>query len=756
MIPATVGVLARTRGIMAGVVGPGLIVAAALSPSAVAYVGLACVGVSLCALGAIAGGRRRLFVVVLNLGVGGVLAWAMAERDTLILEHSGQTLGVRLGGVHLSATAPIPTRVRAWFDDAPLRSDSAVDTSIEWLAFRARNSPESGILLSAGATHLSSALSARSVMSQEVTRERAQVPPRLPSIELIRPDGRLTVVVDDGGLGVAAIVEPRHRTMRLHRWDGDGIGEQVAGGLFQYKRSSAAWLQAIVRDLSGTWLAAWALIGLASVVPNAPTWRALGMSRSVIAPAAVFGATTMVATGYVAGVVLERIPHVQDDVTYLFQAEVFARGRPWVASPRFRDSFEQEFVVSHEGKWFGKYPPGHPLALSIGAVLGQAWLVGPFMAAATVVMGVALAGRLHGAMTAWLTGAFLFASPFVMLMSGTMMAHVSGLFWTALLALLAARGGGWRTYLGAGFAFGMLFVTRHLTAVAVGMALLVPLGLAAIRNLGSLPVRLTFGVIGLVPPIAFLAFFNQALTGDVFTSPYELWWEFDRVGFGPTTGMHGGHDLANGLSNTFANLAMLREHLYGWPGPLTLALAIVPMVSLAARRWDWVLAASALGLMAGYVFYWADGIMYGPRYFYEATLALVVLTTRGLACLAGAAWSTPRGIVVMAIAGALWLWTLVLAVPEMVLTASGYNGISRASIRLVDAQVQPPALVFVRQDPPAWQPYGSVFTLNTPLLDGPIVAARDLGRARNADVAAAFPNRRIYRLDGESLREYVP
>ena len=37
-----------------------------------------------------------------------------------------------------------------------------------------------------------------------------------------------------------------------------------------------------------------------------------------------------------------------------------------------------------------------------------------------------------------------------------------------------------------------------------------------------------------------------------------------------------------------------------------------------------------LAVAGGYVAYWASGIAYGPRYFYAALPALVILTARGV------------------------------------------------------------------------------------------------------------------------------
>ena len=64
--------------------------------------------------------------------------------------------------------------------------------------------------------------------------------------------------------------------------------------------------------------------------------------------------------------------------------------------------------------------------------------------------------------------------------------------------------------------------------------------------------------------------------GSASLPPLSLWSDVDRIGFGPDIGTRGGHDLATALGNTWANVAVLLRHLFGWPSYLTLSLALVP------------------------------------------------------------------------------------------------------------------------------------------------------------------------------------
>ena len=91
-------------------------------------------------------------------------------------------------------------------------------------------------------------------------------------------------------------------------------------------------------------------------------------------------ATFIMATAVAWGV-FEAVPHLEDEQANLFQAKVFAIGQVTVAAPPVPGSFFIPFVVNFNGRLFGKYTPGYPLALALGALIGQPWLVNALAAA---------------------------------------------------------------------------------------------------------------------------------------------------------------------------------------------------------------------------------------------------------------------------------------------------------------------------------------------------------------------------------------
>ena len=258
------------------------------------------------------------------------------------------------------------------------------------------------------------------------------------------------------------------------------------------------------------------------------------------------------------------------------------------------------------------------------------------------------------------------------------------------------------------------------------------------------------------------------LTGNPFLPASLAYGGIDRVGFGEGIGTRGGHDLANGLGNAWANTVVLERHLFGWPSYLTLALALVPFVRGTRNHWDWALLASALGLQATHLIYWSDGILFGPRYAFEAVAALGLLTARGFATLAEpesthAPPATPPAAekvsrltaapVVGVLAATLVTLNLVAYLPDVVLAYHGYNGISRDGLRLVEEAGLRQALVFVTSTGDDWQSYAQVFLANGPLLDRDVIFARNVGDGENYQLIGQHPGWSAWLLEKLQLSE---
>ena len=186
----------------------------------------------------------------------------------------------------------------------------------------------------------------------------------------------------------------------------------------------------------------------------------------------------------------ERLPHLEDEIAYLYQAKIFAGGQLVIPTPQPRASYWQPFVVDFGGVRFGKYSPGWPLLLAVGVLLGQPWVVNAFLAALTVALTYRLGRDLFGPATGLVAAVLLAASPMFLLLSGSLMAHTAATFFAVLLmwALRQSERRGsapWRAALWgavAGGALGMLVNTRPLTAAGIALPLLLAAGMAILRG----------------------------------------------------------------------------------------------------------------------------------------------------------------------------------------------------------------------------------------------------------------------------------
>lgn len=493
---------------------------------------------------------------------------------------------------------------------------------------------------------------------------------------------------------------------------------------------------------------------------------------------------SLAASAWVATTVFDRLPHVEDDVAFLFQAKTIASGHLLASPPRLPIFFQIPFVIIRDGHWFGKYPPGYPMVLAIGVLFGQPWLLNPIVGALDVAL-VFLAGRrFFDAATGVLASALLVASPFFLLQSGSFMSHTVTLFWSMTFLLLfettRRRRSIWTGVL-AGLVIGMLFISRPLTAVGIGLPFVVWVLIDSARDWRRLreyvPIAAAF-----VPFVLGMLQYNRVTTGSATRFAYELWWPYDRVGFGPSVG-RGGHTVASGLMNMRYDVNQLSHYLFGWPGHLSLVPMLLGLVmalgglvwragrSLYRRRsigvndgaverrlvpevWDLLLAGMVASLIAVHIAYWTPGMMYGPRYYFEAIGAMVLLSARGIFGLgrllsfpvqlavprlrAPRVWTSALLLIVVA---GLTIWNFNTFAPARFREFTNWYNINADGLRVVKAAGISHAVVFVREK--QWTDYAPFFSQDTPALNTDIVYAIDQGSA-NDELMAEYPDRTYY------------
>ena len=118
------------------------------------------------------------------------------------------------------------------------------------------------------------------------------------------------------------------------------------------------------------------------------------------------------AAWFVSERVFEKMPHIEDEMAYVWQAQVATTGRLMLSSPPVPKSMMIPFVVDYQGNRFGKYPPGWPVALALGLALGARAWVNPILGGISVWLTYRLGKKLFNERVALLAAFLTLTSPF--------------------------------------------------------------------------------------------------------------------------------------------------------------------------------------------------------------------------------------------------------------------------------------------------------------------------------------------------------
>ncbi len=475
--------------------------------------------------------------------------------------------------------------------------------------------------------------------------------------------------------------------------------------------------------------------------------------------------------------VFERIPHLEDEIAYVWQARLIANnGSLTIPSPPEPKSFLVPFVVDYEGRRFGKYPAGWPVVLSFGIRFGRRDWVNPLLAGLVAWFTYRLGEKVLGQRAGLLSLFLMLTSPFFWLNAGSLLSHLWGLLLTLVfisgwleftqLAQSAPKDGegaaslhGWLPLITAAAALGALALSRPYSAAAVALPFAFH-GLYLLLRGEAEMRRRVLAFACLAASIAGLHFvWQQALTGDFFRNPYTLWWEYDKVGFGPGHGvLPGGHTLHQAWLNTRFSLQVGAADLFGW-GRLSWLFLLPGLWRIRRNPSAWLVTGVFLSLSGMYLAYWVGSWLYGPRYYFEGLPALILVSAAGIEQLAGGLflWKARPSHGSAPLSAVRWraFFTAVSVILLVILNLRFYlpprlasmqnlytiNRARLAPFRHPKTQALAPALVFV--DSQRWMPYGALLELEAPDLSSPFIFAVDIGPKTNARVQAAFPARRV-------------
>lgn len=456
----------------------------------------------------------------------------------------------------------------------------------------------------------------------------------------------------------------------------------------------------------------------------------------------------------------ERLPHLEDEFAFLWEAKAMAQGRISLPTPLEPRSFLVPFVVDFKGQRFGKYPPGWPAALSLGVRFDVYWAVNAMLAGCCMWLIYRLGSKIAGNSVGILSAMLALSSPMFLMLSGSMLSHIFSLFLAcafilAWLELFPFNPEGRNTTIPpgmlvtlSGLSLGLLVLTRPLTALGIAVPFAVH-GVILLFKGSRAQRRWAVGIAGITMLLSgILPLWQWALTGDPTKNLYTLWWEYDRVGFGPGLGVtDSGHSLRWAIWNTRISLKQGLHDLFGWP---YISWIFLPfgMLALHARDRGWMLLAVTPSLVLAYGAYWVGSWLYGPRYYFEALPGLAILSALGIAWLGG--WLVHprqrrliRNAAVLGLTLFLFALNFVYYLPPRLAFMNHLYGISRQAQQPFEVASFDQALVIVHPSQ-SWTEYGSLLTLTAPFSEGRWVIVYSRGLMADARLATGFSGWEVF------------
>lgn len=393
------------------------------------------------------------------------------------------------------------------------------------------------------------------------------------------------------------------------------------------------------------------------------------------------------------------LPLVHDEMAYLLQAQIFARGRWTMPAPPMPAFWEQPQILT-QPLLAAKYFPGHALLLALGVLVGWPPLVPLVLQGIAGALIFVLVRRVAGGVMGLFTWFIWLSTPMVLHFgpsyyseATTIVCWLAG--WYALLEWREKRQARW--LVGVAVCVGWCFLTRPLTGVAYA----IPVAIVVLRDVVRLRRwrDLVLATVAGAGVLAIIPLWSARTTGDWRRTPLlaytHTYMPYDVPGFGLIT-----TPPAVEVSPQLARLnwAYARWHVHHLPAELPRIL-VERVPELAATLWGTtrglMIVFAVLGLVtleSATAFAVGSSVLLllvyllfatpsqWTLYYYESAPAYAFLTAAGLA------WSAsligrPRGIP----AGGSYdwrspRWAMPLAAAALVLA-----GPTRVSLRVVRA-----------------------------------------------------------------------
>lgn len=492
-----------------------------------------------------------------------------------------------------------------------------------------------------------------------------------------------------------------------------------------------------------------------------------GRSPFFILPAAAFILSLVVAFLFFQG-----IPHIQDSVNYLVMAENFAAGRLHSRMPEHYEFFQYAYMIPDGEKLYSVFLPGFSFLLVPFVLTGiPVVLVNPLLTALNVFLSGKIAEKLFGRKIAVITMFFMLFSVFFIVMGGTWMAHSFCMTLTlaavlSYLCMVEEKSLKFPVILG--ISLGWLAWTRPQNTLFTGLPLIVHYGYVIIKkhDFSIFAGALRKGLVSLAffaPFLVLLLCYNAIYTGDPLIFKQDLFFNYSeprsfchRFGLGTGCPRSNWIELPlEGLTFTHALLVSYRRlsslimNLFLHP----LTLIFIPFAFVFAKNKNdfnklFFLFSLFFVNLAGYFFFYFDGNVFGPRYLYETSFFLLIITAYSFDMILEGAFTTVKKAKVIRIltfsllfAAALYQTVYILPALKSSYEKSFWN-ISLDLKKTLDAMGITEGVVFIAPT----TMYGSGYALMdfTNFANNKIIYVRDLGEKQNRRIMFEYPGKKYY------------
>ena len=427
--------------------------------------------------------------------------------------------------------------------------------------------------------------------------------------------------------------------------------------------------------------------------------------------------------------VLGAIPHISDELSYLYQGRILSTARLSVEAPAVPEAFtvRWDHILRDGGRWRTIYPPGWPFLLAMGWWLHATWLINPLLLGLTVIGVFRLATQLFEERTGLFAVIAFATSTFVLLMSAGFMSHTPALCFATWCAFFLVRSNQ-KDILLAGIFGALTFAVRPYTAAF----LLLPFVLWSVWSSLDRKRMLLRLTIGAFPVLLLFLIYNSLLFGSMLRTGYS---------FDPDAQFRGSL-FGNFLENAPWYFSELNRSLWNWPWP---DLLIFTPLLLPHQKWrsDVILFLCFLSLLCGYsVYYYKDIVYSGPRYIFESAGFLAILAARSLRILEEKLPLQRRWSVLVLL---LFLYSPLVTLPhQMDYHRQAYHGQSKELLDLVESKgIAKNALILIGGDPYVFRTFALENSLNP--AGSARVFVRDVPELRDK-ILAAYPRAEVWKM----------